>query len=394
MKFAIIVASGLTDRPQETLGGATPLEAARTPHLNAIAQTGRVGLVRTVPEAPGMDAGAGLLSILGYDARRHYHGRGGIEALGAGLEVHPEEWGLRCDFVTFGNDTFVDFSAGHISTAEAAELLDALTSELDCPQVRFAAGLGHRGAMVARPEGAFDVTCRAPMETMGRTPGACLPEGEGSGLLRRVFEVSREVFDGHDVNRVRLDLDERPASAVWPWGPGPAVSLASFESRYGLRGVAVSALRYVHGLAKAIGWGCPVVEGTDGCFDTDYAAKTASAIDALREVDIAMVHVDSIADASMQGDVALKLRCIEDLDAMVVGPLREWTDGGDRRLLILPDCSQWLAPQQQVHEPVPFLMSRQRVASARPRPFTEKGAADSGLVVEDGHQLMQYFLRG
>ena len=394
MKYVIVVAAGMADEPQGFPEGATPLEVARTPNLDALAATGRVGLVRTIPQEFGDDPGAAVFSILGYDPKRHYEGRGAWEAAGAGLSLEPDEWGVRCDLVTVHEGKLIDFAAGHVGTPEAEELLKALNEQIDASTVRLAAGLGYRNAMAVRPKGAFEVTCTSPQSAIGRPVDECVPQGEGASILSDVMNASVRVFADHEVNRVRADLDENPATMLWPWGPSRKRDLPPFSSLHKLSGAVVCAVNYVRGIAESAGCRSVPVGGATGHYDTDYAAKARAAIDALEDADIVLVHVEAPAEASLEGDVRQKVRCIEDVDLMLVAPLREWAEADtDRRLMVLPDCAVHVSSQQYGSEPVPFVISKPRFSAARSVPFTEKGAAVSALYVSDGHELLQYFLR-
>jgi len=395
MKFVIVVAAGMADEPQEQLGGATPLEAAQTPNLDALAADGRVGQVQTAPADGGPDPGWAMLSVLGYDPRIHFSGTGVLDAAAAGIELAPEEWAFRCDFVSLRERTVVDLTAGRISAAETALLLDSLSKCFDPGQVRFAGGVGRCGTMIVRPVGPFHVSCRPPWEVTRRRIDECMPAGEGGDQLRQVIERSIEAFSDHEINRIRLDLGENPASVVWPWGGGRRHDMPSFDSVFHLGGAAVCEANHVRGLAQSIGWRLVQVQSASGGFAADCAARAAAALAAAEDADVVLVHVEESAEASLMGDVMRKVLCIEDIDARLIAPLRDWVaQSEERRLLVLADAALHAASQCYGKEPVPFLMSRQNVASARPFAFTEKGAQQSGLLVSEGHHLMSYFLRG
>jgi 2,3-bisphosphoglycerate-independent phosphoglycerate mutase len=166
---------------------------------------------------------------------------------------------------------------------------------------------------------------------------------------------------------------------------------------FGLGGVAVSADRLVLGVARGIGWGVKDMALRGRGLDPDYREVVAAALDALVEVDVVLAHVEAPAEMSLAGDATGKVCAIEEIDEFVVGPLRAWCEQAeDRRLMVLTDRVVHTAGQTDVdaaNHSTPFVISRQRVASARVCPFHEKGAAFSGMVVEQGHELLEYFLK-
>jgi 2,3-bisphosphoglycerate-independent phosphoglycerate mutase len=399
MKYVIVIPDGAADRPSEALHGRTPLEVARLPHLNRIAAEGRLGVVQTVPEglSPGSDVA--ILSLLGYNPKDSYTGRAPLEAVARGIELGPDDWVFRCNFVTVdeadGKEEMIDYSAGHISTKEAEVLIAALQERLGTDTLRFYAGVGYRHLVVVRGE-RFRVRTTAPHDIMGQAIKRRLPKGKNAARLKDLMMASRDVLAEHPVNKVRRDLGEHPATQIWLWGEGQQPSLASFHSRWGLRGAVITAVDLVRGIALLVGWDVIAVEGATGYYDTNYAGKGRAAIEALKDHDLVVVHVEAPDEAGHNGDAREKVRALEAVDREIVGPLLSALEALAEpwRILVSPDHETPLELRTHDRRPVPFAMMGAGLAPARPGPpFTEAEARTTGMHVAVGHELMEYFLK-
>jgi len=394
MKHAIVIPDGAADRPAEALGGRTPFEVARLPNMDYIATEGRLGTVRTIPSgmAPGSDVA--ILSLLGYDPVRSYTGRAPLEAAARGIEARPDDWIFRCNLVTVADGKMVDYSAGHISMQEADVLIRALEEQFGSDTLRFYAGVGYRHLLVVRGE-SFKVRTTPPHDILGRAVKKYLPKGKNAARLRELIDASRDVLGSHQVNRIRSDLGENPASQIWLWGEGQKPALASFRQRWGLTGAAITAVDLVRGIARLIGWDVIEVEGATGYYDTNYAGKGEAAIEALENHDLVVVHVESTDEAGHNGDAREKVRALEAVDREIVGPLLKALQGaGDPwRILVAPDHETPLDLRTHEGRPVPFaIMGDGLEAGRRERAMTEAAAGKAGMHVAVGHELMEYFL--
>ena len=395
MKYALIIPDGAADLPLEQLKGRTPLEAARTPNMDWIAQNGKCGRVRTVP--PGMPAGSdvAILSVIGYDPKQHYPGRAPLEAAAQGIQLGPDEWVFRCNFVTLVDGVMEDHSAGHISTEEASALIDELNRQFGDPagSVRFHRGVSYRHLLTIK--GAFNVKTTPPHDILSRPAGPSLPSGAGADFLRSLMERSGKLLADHEINKVRRDLGENPATDIWLWGQGQMPQLDSFRARYGVRGAAITAVDLVRGIAKLIGWQVIDVLGATGYVDTNYAGKGAAAVKALDDVDLVCVHVEAPDEAGHSADIKAKLHAIEQIDQHVVGPLLERlkAEKAGWRILVLPDHPTPVSLRTHTAEPVPFAIAGERIEGVLKGPFNEKTGAASDLHIERGHELMEFFLK-
>ena len=396
MKYLILLVDGMADSPLADLDGRTPLEAARTPNLDALCRDGRVGRIRTLPEGyPASTDVAGLVA-LGYNPKGAYTGRGPLEALGLGLSLRPDQVAFRSSLVTVDGDALVDCSAGHVRTSEAGVLINLLNEsaqEAALP-VRFHQGVGHRGVMVCSLEDADQMQCTPPPEVLGKSLTAHLPRGSGSEVVIEVMQRSRDLFLGHDINKVRLDLGENAASMVWLWSPGTSPSLEPFSDRFGVTGAAATSIAHMRGICRAIGLDLMDVPEATSEVDADYPSSGRIGAAALADHDLVLVHLDTPNAASLDGDTRRKVQCIEQIDRQVVPPLVEaGQHTGDWRMLVLPTLHTSTEHRTHSRDCVPFLMTGTRVDALRHPAFTEAAAEGSDMYVTAGHELLPHFLR-
>ena len=395
MKYAIVIPDGAADRPAEALGGRTPFEVARIPHMDRIAAEGRLGTVQSVPPgmAPGSDVA--ILSLLGYDPVKCYTGRAPLEAAAQGIECRPDDWVFRCNLVTVADGVMVDYSAGHIKSQEAEVLIRALEEQFGSDTLRFYPGVGYRHLLVIRGE-AFKVRTTPPHDILGERVRKHLPKGKGADHLRELMDGSREILEGHPVNDIRRDLGENPASQIWLWGEGQRPSLTSFRKQWGLGGAVITAVDLVRGIARLIRWDVIDVPGATGYYDTDYAGKGLAAIEALKDHDLVVVHVEATDEAGHNGAAREKTKALESIDRLIVGPLLDALEqtGEPWRILVAPDHETPLEIRTHERKPVPFVMMGAGLEPGRgQRPMTEANARKTGMHVAVGHELIEYFLR-
>ena len=393
MKYAIIVPDGAADEPLEQFGGKTALEAAETPNMDRISTEGRQGLVRTVPAdmEPGSDVAQ--MSLLGYDPRRYYSGRAPIEAVARNIKLLLGDWVFRCNLVTIADGKMEDHSAGHISTEEAGRLVKELDEQLGSEQMRFYAGVSYRHLLVFKGVD-FDVQTYPPHDHIGAAVEKILPRGKGAELLIELMARSQQLFTGHDINKVRMDLGENQVSSIWLWGQGKRAQMERFEKRFGLRGAAITAVDLVRGLAKLIGFDLINVPGATGFVDTNYQGKGGAAIEALEKYDIVFVHVEAPDEAGHNGNAEMKKKAIEQIDRHIVGPVLDALRSRDSwRILVMPDHPTPVRTGAHSGEPVPFAMAGTGVKGTLQKGFSEANAAQSGFRIDNGFELMEYFLR-
>jgi 2,3-bisphosphoglycerate-independent phosphoglycerate mutase len=392
-KYAIIIPDGAADEPLAQFDGKTAIEAADTPNMDKISTSGRQGLVQTVPAdmEPGSDVAQ--MSLLGYDPRRYYSGRAPIEAVARNIKLSLEDWVFRCNLVTIADGRMVDHSAGHISTAEAGNLIKELGDGLGSEQVCFHTGVSYRHLLVFKGLD-FDVQTYPPHDHIGTAMEKILPRGKGADLLIDLMARSQQLFAGHDINRVRKDLGENQVSSIWLWGQGKRAQMERFQKRFGIRGVAITAVDLVRGLAKLIGFDLRDVPGATGFIDTNYQGKASAAIEALDEYDIVFVHIEAPDEASHNGNTEMKKKAIEQIDKHIVGPVLEALQNYESwRMLVMPDHPTPIRTCAHSREPVPFTMAGGSISGILHTTFGEANAAKSGFRIDNGFELMEYFLK-
>jgi len=392
-KYAIIIPDGAADEPIERFGNKTVIEAAETPNMDKISTLGRQGIVRTVPidMEPGSDVAQ--MSLLGYDPLRYYSGRAPIEAEARNIKLSVTDWVFRCNLITIADGKMADHSAGHISTKEAGTLIEELQSRLGDNQLRFYTGVSYRHLVVFK-ERDFDVQTYPPHDYIGKPIEKILPRGKGSEILIDLMARSQQLFRNHDINQVRHDLGENQVSSIWLWGQGKHIQMDNFEEKFGIRGAAITAVDLVRGLSKLIGFDLIEVPGATGFIDTNYQGKASAAIEALHKYDLVFVHIEAPDEASHEGNAELKKKAIEQIDKYIVGPVFEALQNYKNwRILIAPDHPTPVRNCAHSSEPVPFAMAGDNIKSVLPLTFSEANAAKSGLTINNGFEIMEYFLK-
>jgi 2,3-bisphosphoglycerate-independent phosphoglycerate mutase len=404
MKYAIVIPDGCADEPQESLGGRTPLQAARKPHMDRVAQAGVVGRADNVPHPLTPASDVATLSLFGYDPLAVYTGRAPLETAAMGIRLGPDDWAVRCNLVHAPDGHMRDFTAGHITGEEGRPLIEALHAALGGPladggRLEFHPGVSYRNILVYRaaagrpaPFGPATRT-QPPHDVPDRPVADHLPQGPGGELLRDLMERSKAVLAEHPVNGGRQAAGKKAATQVWLWGQGKAPSLRPFQEVYGKRGAIISAVDLVRGVGVLLGWARLDVPGATGYLDTDYAAKGRRAVAALKDYDLVCVHVEAPDEASHEGRADAKVKALEEIDRHIVGPLLEALPGhGGWRILVEPDHRTTLRTRAHAYGMVPFAMAGTGV-TAHGQPAYDEAVAEGGpLAFEKGHELMRRFL--
>ncbi len=410
MKYVIVIPDGCADEPQELFGGKTPLQAARTPHMDRIAQIGLVGRSNNVPASLTPASDVATLSLFGYDPEVVYTGRAPLEAAAMGVRLGQGDWAIRCNLVNVGDCLMRDFTAGHISTEEARELIAALRTawgdKVHCGMtgmpipIELHAGVQYRHLLVCRDprreqSPLFDGTTRTqpPHDIPDRPVVDHLPIGSGGDHLRDLMERSKSVLADHPVNRARIAAGKKPATQVWLWGQGSAPTLRPFAELHHKRGAIISAVDLVRGVGILLGWTRIDVAGATGYLDTDYAAKGRAGIAALADHDLVCVHVEAPDEASHEGKADEKVKALERIDEHIVGPLLAALPAhGEWRILVSPDHRTPLRTRAHSHGAVPFALAGTGIRSLGQATYDEVVAVQSEVSFERGHELMAMLL--
>lgn len=398
MKYIIVLSDGMAGRPLEELGGKTTLEAADTPNFDRLAEKAEIGLASMVPEgmAPGSDTAN--LSVMGYDPKIYYTGRSPLEALSIGVDMAADDVSFRCNLVTLTEDggayedqKIIDHSSSEISTEDSTVLLEALKEGLKREGYEFYAGTSYRHLLIWKHGKVLELT--APHDILTKTVGEYLPKDL---VLLDMMKKSYEILKDHPINVERKKQGLNPANSAWFWGAGTRPALASFEEKTGKKGVMISAVDLLKGIAVGADMDRIIVEGANGGLHTNYEGKADAAIHALLEdgYDFAYVHVEAPDEMGHMGSMTDKITAIENVDGRVVARITEAMErsGEDYRLMILPDHPTPICVRTHTSEPVPYMIYDSRKAIDGIHTYNEKEAAKSTCIWKDGYRLIDHLL--
>lgn len=388
MKYFVLIIDGAAGLPVAERGGRTSLEIARTLNLDAMAAAGMLGLVRTVP--PGMEpsSACACMSVMGYDPRIYYEGRASIEAKSLGIPIGEGEVVFRCNLVTVRDGKMFDYSAGHISTDEAGEIIKALNEEIGSDEVKFYTGVSYRHILKIRGhEETLKATCTPPHDIPGRLAKDYLPKGEGSGFLLDLMARSETVLRSHKINVGREKRGEPPVTTIWLfWGSGKVPDMPAFKKVYGLDAALTSGVDLLRGLARMAGMDVLDIKGVTDGPDNDNIAQVNGALEALKKHDLVVAHIEAPDEAGHGGDIDGKIEAIEKIDKEVVNRLRNYR--GELRVLIMPDHPTPISVRTHTADPVPFLLWGKGVKAGGAKRFTENEAKRTGVFLEEGYKIM------
>lgn len=395
MKHIIILGDGMADWPVESLGGKTLLQYAHTPYMDMLAAKGRTGMLSTVPDGfhPGSEVANS--SILGYDQNEVYEGRGPLEAASMGVELGDDDMAIRCNLICISGDNIKNHSAGHLTTEEADVLIKYLEEHLGTDTVHFYTGIQYRHLLVIKG-GNKHLRCTPPHDVPGKPWRPLLvtpekPEAQATAdLINDLILKSQTLLAEHPLNKQRVAEGKDPANSIWPWAGGYRPKMVPLTETYPQikRGAVITAVDLIKGIGRYAGLRSIEVEGATGLFDTNYEGKAQAAIEALKTDDFVYLHVEASDEAGHEGNLALKLRTIEDLDRRVVGPIYEAVKDWDEpvAIAVLPDHPTPVAHLTHTSEPVPFLIYTPGVEPDGVKTFDEEACKEGacGLLEKDG----------
>ncbi len=396
MKYIVLVPDGMADYPIADLDGKTPLEVAKIPNMQYFAKNGKVGMVKNVPDKmePGSDVAN--LSLFGYDPRKYYTGRAPLEAASLNVTLAPNEVAFRCNFVTEDHGVMADYSAGHISSNEAKALIAALNKGLKKYKARFIPGVSYRHILVLQDENGLDglsAKCIPPHDFVGKPIDKYYPKGVGADRIKEIILASKEILAKHEINTIRLDLQENPANLIWLWGQGVMPKLDKFKDKWGISGSVISAVDLIKGIGKIVGLDVINVPGATGYVDTNYDGKIEAALKSLEKDDFTFVHIEAPDEAGHEGKLKLKISAIEAFDFHVVGKVRKYCETHDNvKVVIAPDHATPIAKRTHTRDMVPFIMFGKNVVKDENECFSEAATKFSSWKIEEGHMLMHSFI--
>jgi 2,3-bisphosphoglycerate-independent phosphoglycerate mutase len=395
VKYCVLIMDGSAGLPIAERGGKTSLELARTPHLDALAASGIVGLAHNVPPDLDPDSAVACMSIFGYDPKVYYTGRAPIEARSLGIDFNPGEVLFRCNPVTVQNGIMVSHSAGSISTEEGHELIASLNEKLGNENIHFYPGVSYRN--ILKLKDAEDTTlafCTPPHDIPGKPVAGFLPSGKGSDLLLKIMYDSGAVFKDHPVNQKRLAQGKLPATCIWLfWGSAQMPVLPPFNELYGLKAAVTTGVDLLRGLGLIADMTILEIPGVTDGPDNNYAAQAVGGLAALKDYDIVIIHVEAPDEAGHAGLVEKKIEAIEKIDAEVVSRIRHL--GQDKiRLLVISDHPTPVKQRVHTGDAVPLLLWGNGFKANGGKRFTEAEAVKTGLHIDQGHKIMNTLIRG
>jgi len=398
MKYVVVLGDGMADEPIEALGGKTPLAYANTPVMDKLSKLSEIGMVHTIPEGmkPGSDTAN--LSVMGYDPKKYYSGRSPLEALSIGVPMKDTDVAIRCNIVTiseenvpFEEKTIIDHSSSEISTEDCAVLLQEVMKELANKTYQFYVGTSYRHCLIWDKGSVVELT--PPHDVLGQVIGQYLPQDEA---LREMMRKSYDILVNHPINIERKKQGLNPANCCWFWGAGTKPMLDSFEEKTGKKGMMVSAVDLLKGIAVGAGMGTVEVEGANGGLHTNYAGKVDAAAKALLEedYDFVYIHVEAPDEMGHQGSMERKVQAIEYLDEKVIGPMVEKLEqaGVDFRMLVLPDHPTPIRVRTHTSENVPYMLYDSTAKQENAWNYNEAEALKSGNLEPVGHKLIEKLL--
>jgi 2,3-bisphosphoglycerate-independent phosphoglycerate mutase len=402
MKAIIILGDGMADYPIAALGNMTPLMAANTPNLDKLAAMGRNGLYKTVPDDMPPGSEVANLAVLGYDVRQVYQGRGVLEGAAMGVRLDADDLAMRCNLLCLEGGRIKNHSAGHITTPEAHELIDALNGELGTQTVSFHKGVSYRHLLVVKG-GNPEISLTPPHDVPGTPwrdvlPNARSGEGEATAeLLRELIIRSQGLLAGHPVNQRRAATGKDPANSIWFWSAGKRPQMKTYLELYGMRGAVISAVDLLHGIGAYAGFESLPVEGATGLYNTNYEGKVQAALEAISRVDLVYLHIEAADEAGHEGNIDLKVKCIEALDSRVVKPIMEATSVMKEpvALALLPDHPTPCEVRTHVHDPVPFVIYKPGAEADGVIRYDESSAKAGGFgLIKDDEFIRLLFQEG
>ena len=401
MKYLVLLCDGMADTPSEYLGGKTPMELAVKPNMDALAKVSEVGLCKTVAKGlkPGSDVAN--LSVMGYDPTVSYTGRSPLEAASIGIDLKDTDVTLRCNIVTLSDEenyedkTMVDYCAGDISTAEAAEIIKTVEEKLGNEIYKFYSGVSYRHCLVV-DNGTTDLgNMTPPHDISGRVIGEYLSDHENAAPLIDLMKKSYEFMKDHPVNKAREAKGERPANSIWLWGEGTKPVVENFKEKNGVSGCVISAVDLLKGIGICAGMDTPEVEGATGYIDTNFEGKANAAINAFKNgTELVYIHVEAPDECGHRCEPENKVKAIGLIDELILAPVKAALDemGDDYRILICPDHPTPLLTKTHSSDPVPFMIYDSRKALSGVDTLNEKTAASTGLFIEHGPSIMDRLL--
>lgn len=403
MKYVVVLYDGMADYPVEALGGKTPMQKANKPIFDSLAKRGEVGLVRTIGEGLKPGSEIGNLTVMGYDPRKYFTGRSPLEAISIGVKMAYDDISLRCNLVTLSDEenyddkTMVDYSAGDISSEEAAKIIKTVQQNFGGGEFDFYSGVSYRHCLIFH-KGTTDLgTMTPPHDISGRVVGPYISTSPNAQKLTSLMRKSYDLLKDHPVNIERIKQGKRPANSIWLWGEGTKPTLPPFSELYGVKGTVISAVDLLKGIGIAAGMQTPEVEGATGYIDTNFEGKANAAVDALKkDCDFAYIHIEAPDECGHRYEPENKVKAIEYIDSRVLPIVIKGLEeiGEDYKIMILPDHPTPLSTRTHASDPVPYMIyQKSKEKDSGVESINEESAKKTGNFIDAGYELMNKFIK-
>ena len=403
MKYVVVLYDGMADYPIDVLDNKTPMMAAEKPIFDSLAKKGEVGLVKTIGDGLKPGSEIGNLTVMGYDPRKYYTGRSPLEAISIGVKMAEDDIALRCNLVTLSDEadyddkTMVDYSAGDISSEEAAEIIKSVQEAFGGGEFDFYSGVSYRHCLIHH-KGTTDLgTMTPPHDISGRVVGPYISDSENAKKLTDLMRKSYDLLKDHPVNKKRIAQGKRPANSIWLWGEGTRPELPAFSDIYGIKGTVISAVDLLKGIAIAAGMDAPDVPGATGYIDTNFEGKANAAVEALKTTsDFVYIHIEAPDECGHRFEPDNKVKSIEYIDSRVLPIVLKGLEeiGDDYKIMILPDHPTPLSTRTHASDPVPYMIyQKSKETDSGVESINEESAKLTGKYIENGYDLMPRFIK-
>lgn len=398
----IFLGDGMADEPLPELQGATPLEYAQTPAMDAIARAGQSGTLLTLPDGFPTSSEVANMSVLGCDLATEYCGRGPLEAVGRDLPLGPNDLVFRLNLTAQSDGILTDYSGGHIDPEDARMAVQALNDAFGSEAIHFYPGVSYRTLLVLNgAHFSARVKTEKPDDHQGDRVDACLPYPlDPSGAmtaewLTHLMRHAPEVLEPLSFN-IKRRVEGLPlANGVWPWSGGKAGALKSLKSKYGIEGAVITAVDVITGLGRCLGLDVIAVPGATGYIDTNFEGKAEAAIRALSQYDLVYLHLEAIDEVSHEGRLDEKIRAIENFDRRIIGPVLAAFEPSALSAIVLPDHPVPVKLRKHTRTPVPVAVRKAGWAPDAVMTYGENACRQGQLGRMQGDALMRrLFLSG
>ncbi len=395
MKYVIVIADGMADEPLKEINNETPVVHANTPNMDFIAKNGYTGLAKNVPD--GMTPGSDVAntSIMGFDPSM-LKGRGPLEAPSVGVDLKDNEVAFRLNFINVKDGKINDFTADHITTQEAEELIKALNEEFG-DLGKFYPGVSYRNLFTIEDLEMEELDSTPPHDVVGQPykDNILKPDNEKSRIINKLMEDSVKVLENHPVNEKRVSEGKLPANMIWLWGQGAKPVIGNFKEKYNMNGATITGVDLLKGISKYINLDVIEVPGATAYFDTNYENKVDYALESLKDHDVQFIHIEAPDEAGHEGNLEEKIKAIERIDEIILGKLFKELPEIDPEytIAVLPDHPTPIDIRTHTMTPVPFAVYSTSIKEPDATEFYSEDMSNGKYGTIIGHTLLSEMIK-